>query len=114
MPIVCKAGEVMKYPKMPEGFSVLAIDLDGTLSRRVWPATHVGEPIPEGIDCVLHYHELGYEVRILTARPPSHWPRIWGWIQTNGLYAVINDVTNVKTPDMGLIIDDKAERAWWA
>lgn len=114
LPLVRKESEVMEYPEVPPGFSKIAIDLDGTIAEKVWPGTHVGALIPEGLDCILHYADLGVEVVILTARPPSHWPRIWGWVQANGLYNVIYDVTNVKTPDMGIIIDDKAWRANWA
>ena len=106
-------GEEWEWPPMPKGFFVVAFDFDGTLSRNVWPSPSCGEPIEKGVEGVLHYFGLGNQVVIYTARPEAHWKMIWRWVEDNGLSGAIYDITNVKRADVGLLFDDKAERAWW-
>lgn len=101
------------WPEVPKGYDAVAIDLDGTLAAKTWPDPHVGELIPEGRDAVLHYYTAGYQVDVFTARPEGHFPRVWRWLEDNGLRYVIYDVTNHKEPRWGLLIDDHAWRPPW-
>lgn len=109
-----RSHHLTDYPEVPEGFFKVAFDLDGTIAQKVWPEPHIGPVIPDGVDCLLHYVEQGYECIILTARPESHFPRIWEWLRVYGLFNTVYDVTNVKASDVGLFIDDRSWRPPWA
>ena len=100
------------WPEVPEGFYVVAFDLDGTLAKNCWPDPGVGPLIPEIRDGVLHYLAEGCEVIVYTARPEAHWPRIWRWLKDEGLGNAIYDVTNRKRPDVGLTVDDRCFNPW--
>lgn len=101
------------YPEVPKGFDVVAFDLDGTLASKTWPSTDIGYMLPGSMDYILHYHERGYEIRVWTARPASHYPRIWSWLREHGLENVVYDVSDRKSPDVGLFFDDHAVYPPW-
>lgn len=101
-----------EYPDPVPGLPLVWVDLDGVLARPVWPAPHVGPLIPEGRDLLLHYHELGNQVGIWTARPASHHARIWEWLRQHGLTGLVYDVR--RKPEGGLYVDDRAWRPPWA
>lgn len=88
----------MNYPPFNPELPVVSVDLDGVLANSNWPSPEIGAPIQAGIDLVLHYFGEGAEIRILTARPESHWPRVWKWLDMVGLHGVVYDVSNVKVP----------------
>ena len=99
----------MNYPEFAPDNPVVSIDFDGVLAENTWPDPRFGHEIPEGIRLVLHYYNEGCQINILTARPPSHWPRIWKWLDTKGLNGVVYDVSNIKQPAC-MYIDDRAWR----
>jgi len=99
----------MTYPPLDPGLPIVSVDFDGVLAEATWPSPHLGRSIQAGIDLVFHYVNEGAEVHILTARPPSHWPWIWKWLDGVGLHGLIYDVSNVKQPAC-MYIDDRAWR----
>lgn len=102
----------MDAPDVPRGHTRVVFDLDGTLAVDTWPRPTIGAPIEEGIELVVHYADLGYEVVIYTARPASHRERIWRWLEENGLAEAVYDVVTDR-PVAGLYIDDRAWRPPW-
>lgn len=104
---------MIDLPEVPEGHTRVCIDLDGTLAANVWPATHIGNALADGVDALLHYVEQGYEVVVYTARPDSHRERIWSWLRRNGLENAVYDVVTGK-PNAGVYLDDRAWRVPWA
>lgn len=98
------------FPEIDPALPVVAVDFDGVLAEANWPNPGIGHSIQAGIDLVLHYrHVENCEVVIFTARPESHFPRIWKWLDSVGLHGVIYDVTNRK-PTACLYFDDRARR----
>lgn len=95
------------YPSPDPQLPVVAIDFDGVLAKSTWPSPELGDPDEDAIDMACHYFNLGCEILVFTARPPSHWPRIWRWLAVNGLDDVVYDVTNRKEPAC-LYFDDRA------
>ena len=98
----------MTYPPVDPELPVVCVDFDGVLAKSTWPSPTIGRSIQEGLDLVIHYHGEGAEVRILTARPESHWPHIWEWLDWVGLHGTVYDVSNVKVPACHYFDD----RAW--
>jgi len=88
-------------------------DLDGTLAVNGWPDhIPIGDPIPESIELLKHYHSQGFVISIFTVRPEDHRAAIWDWLyyyQLNDLiYRVICD-----KPYYGLLIDDRSWNPPW-
>lgn len=97
----------MNYPEPVEGLPIVCMDFDGVLAKDTWPSPFLGEPIPSGIEAVVHYSTGGNEVVIYTARPESHKARIWAWLDDVGLAGAVYDVVCGK-PRAGLYVDDRA------
>lgn len=89
------------------GLHRVLIDFDGVLATDTWPSPAVGEPIPKGIDILLHYAGKGYEVSIYTARPKEHLHSIHDFLWDNGLDKLVYEVICCK-PRAWLYIDDRA------
>lgn len=96
---------MFRSPK--RAFNRVAFDLDDTLAYGVWPDPKIGEPIELGKQALLWYHDQGFEVIIFTSRPVSHIPRIWRWLEAQGLAKAVYDVICGK-PHYDLLIDDRA------
>ncbi len=89
----------------------VAIDLDGTIAEYqpgYAKRKHIGEPIKPIMDLAKKLDERGQEVIIFTARvhDKSHVPSIKAWLKKHGLGHL--KITNIKTPDIAMIIDDRA------
>lgn len=97
----------VNYPPHNPELPVVLVDFDGTLATNTWPSPRLGKPDQAAIELVYHYAAKGCEVQVFTARPPSHFPRIWRWLEDNGLYDCIYDVSNVKRQAC-LMFDDRA------
>lgn len=91
----------------------IGVDLDGTLA--VHPHWHIpngpeeiGEPIPEMIERVKGWLAEGREVKIFTARAckEENLPPIKKWCKEH--LGKELDITNIKTPDMMELWDDRA------
>lgn len=85
----------------------ILFDFDDTLAEGTWPSPELGPPIREGVELLVHYASEGYCVKIFTARPASHAPRIWQWLTAHGLLGAVYDVICEKPPAT-LYIDDRA------
>lgn len=99
----------MKYPKHDPHHPVIAVDFDGVLAENTWPSPDLGTPDYDAIRLVTHYERQDCEIVIFTARPESHFPRIWKWLERLGLDYAVYDVTN-KKPQACLYFDDRAVR----
>lgn len=90
--------------------SIIACDLDGTLAA--WDpeqsVDEIGEPVPAMMERVRRWCDAGLTVRIFTARAgdPDQIPLIKDWLDEQGLPDL--EITNVKTPDLKEIWDDRA------
>jgi len=85
----------------------VGIDLDGTLSQGY--QEQIGPPIPQIVAVAKQLLSAGIEVRIFTARASggrlmSDPVRAW----SKAVFGTVLPVTNVKTMECLLIIDDKA------
>jgi hypothetical protein len=96
-------------PSPTDGRLPIVFDLDETLAEGTWPSNHIGAPISEGIELMLHYSEQGYAIVIHTARPVSHEARIWRWLEDLGLSNVVFNVVCGK-PLGCLYVDDRSFR----
>lgn len=87
----------------------IGVDLDGTLANteQIGP-DGIGIPVPLMLARVKAWIEQGIEVRIFTARAvwPAQKPLIQAWCQRH--LGLILPVTNVKTPEMLQLWDDRA------
>ncbi len=87
-----------------------AVDLDGTLAEYTeWKGSnHIGKPIPLMVNKIKGWIAEGIEVIIFTARAddPDNIPPIEEWLNDNGLPNL--DITNIKTPNINRIYDDRA------
>jgi hypothetical protein len=87
-----------------------AVDLDGTLAKYDgWNGFKtIGDPIPLMLNRVKMWIKQGIRVVIFTARAsnPKYIPAIEQWLESNGLPKL--KITNVKTPDITRIYDDRA------
>lgn len=87
----------------------VAFDLDGVLAELVWPdRERIGDPIPDGVEILRHYADLGYTCVLYTARRKEDEPMIWKWIKEHQL--PIESVHAGGKPLAGLYIDDRAWR----
>ena len=91
----------------------IGVDLDGTLAfHKEWTiptgVDDIGEPIPAMVERVKLWLEEGKTVKIFTAR--AHNPAAEGPIKAWCLKHIGTEleVTNIKTPDMIEIWDDRA------
>ena len=100
-------------PTVPPGMDYVVFDLDGTLARSTWPSPEIGDPIPEGIELLLHYVNLGYAVTLYTSRPRSHQGAIEKWLRAYNLHDKVYDIQTEK-PLAGLYVDDRAYRPPWS
>lgn len=87
--------------------ATVVIDFDNTVAESLWPSNEIGKPIEVGVEAIIHYHGLGNEVVIYTARPASHSGSIWRWLTNQGLNSAIHDVVCGK-PRGWIYIDDRA------
>lgn len=90
---------------------VIFVDLDKTLaqfSEFKGPA-YIGPPIPKMMKAVKEEFASGSRIVIFTARAsnPKTIPFIRAWLKKNGLPETLK-ITNVKTPDMTEMWDDRA------
>lgn len=97
------------YPPHDPALPIVLVDFDGVLSTSVWPSPTLGEPDPDALALVGHYHDEGCEVHVFTARPDSHFYRIWCWLEEAGIAGLIYDVTGRKIA-ASLYFDDRAVR----
>lgn len=88
---------------------VVAFDFDGVLAENTWPSPVLGQPNREALRALLHYAEGGCEVHILTARPDSHFDRIWAWLRSQQVDHCVYNVTGRKMA-ASLYFDDRAVR----
>ena len=91
----------------------IGVDLDGTLAfdyEGEFCPDKIGDPVPEMEQKVKEWISNNIRVIIFTARAhdPENIPPIKKWLKRNGFGDL--KVTNVKTPDIKLIYDDKAYR----
>lgn len=98
----------VNYPEHNPMLPVITVDFDGMLAAPTWPSPHLGKADPDALALVRHYYDKGCEVHVLTARPDSHFPRIWRWLQDNGIEDYIYDVTGRK-PVACAYWDDRAQ-----
>lgn len=98
-----------RYPEHMVDLPVVCVDFDGVLATNTWPSPALGQPDADAIRLVQHYAAEGCEVHIFTARPQSHWPRIWAWLRGQQIEHLIYDVSNVKRAAC-LYFDDRAVR----
>jgi len=88
----------------------IGVDLDGTLAHDYgWRgASHIGSPIKRMVDRVRRWHNAGKCVKIFTARAskPECIHPIKAWLKKHRLPDL--EITNVKTPGMVQMWDDRA------
>lgn len=89
----------------------IAVDLDGTIAEYkpgYAQRKYIGEPIEPIFSIIKSLDGRGHTIKIFTARAndPSHIPSIKKWLKKHGLGHI--EVTNKKTPDMELFLDDRA------
>lgn len=88
----------------------IGVDLDGTLCEtETWKGfDHIGKPVPLMLKRVKIWLEMGYRVKIVTARaadPEQAIPPIKAWLKQQGLPDL--EVTNGKDMDMIELWDDR-------
>ena len=88
----------------------IGVDLDGTLAiADPWQGfEHIGKPVPNMLKRVKLWLEMGYTVKIVTARaasPDQAIPPIKAWLEKHGLPDL--EVTNAKDMDMIELWDDR-------
>lgn len=99
----------MIYPDFDPALPVIAFDFDGVLAENTWPSPRLGLPEENAIKALTHYATEGCEIHVLTARPDSHFPRIWRWLECQQIDHLIYDVTSTKMA-ASLYFDDRAVR----
>ena len=100
---------VSRYPEVMPDLPVVAFDFDGVLATNTWPSPTLGSPNRDAILALQHYAEQGCEVHILTARPDSHFSRIWAWLEGQQIGHCVYDVTGRKMA-ASIYFDDRAVR----
>ncbi|MBO93371.1 MAG: hypothetical protein CMI32_00530 [Opitutales bacterium] len=93
-----------------EDLQWIGVDLDGTLCEaQNWQGfDHIGNPVPLMLKRVKIWLEMGYRVKIVTARaaePEKAIPPIKAWLEKHGLPDL--EVTNAKDMDMIELWDDR-------
>ena len=88
----------------------IGVDLDGTLAEAVpWQGfEHIGKPVPNMMKRLKIWIEMGYRVKIVTARAQDREqaiPPIRKWLQKQGLPDL--EITNAKDMDMIELWDDR-------
>lgn len=101
-------GRILLTQPCDKGFYL--VDLDDTLAKYKGPSgnTEIGEPNVDVLGTVHYLHNLGFEIRLFTARAgfPSEVEKIELWLTKHDLDWMI--ITNVKDYGAIAIIDDKA------
>lgn len=101
-------GRILTTEPNTKGFYL--VDLDDTLAKYVGPSgnTEIGPPNIEILGVVHYLRELGFEIRLFTARAgfPSEVDKIEEWLTKHKLEWMA--ITNVKDHGAIAIIDDKA------
>ncbi len=100
---------VMTYPPHDPALARVMVDFDGVLAANTWPSPRLGKLDQNAYWLVRHYYSAGCEVVVFTARPDSHFPRIWEWLAKHGLADAVYDVTGRKMQAC-LYVDDRAVR----
>ena len=99
-----------KFGEESESSQWIGVDLDGTLAEAVpWQGfEHIGKPVPNMMKRLKIWIEMGYRVKIVTARaqdPEKAIPPIRKWLQKQGLPDL--EITNAKDMDMIELWDDR-------
>ena len=99
-----------QFGEEAEAVQWIGVDLDGTLAEsEPWQGfEHIGKPVPNMMKRVKIWIELGYRVKIVTARaqnPDEAIPPIKEWIKKHGLPEL--EITNAKDMDMIELWDDR-------
>jgi hypothetical protein len=102
--------DMNQYGEEAESRQWIGVDLDGTLAEAdSWRGfEHIGKPVPNMVKRVKIWIEMGYRVKIVTARaekPDLAIPPILDWLENNGLPKL--EVTNAKDMDMIELWDDR-------
>ena len=63
----------------------VCFDLDGVLAEDTWPNPAMGKYIRAGLEGVMHYFALGFEIIVYSSRPESQRKLITDWFIQNGL-----------------------------
>lgn len=91
----------------------VCLDFDGTLTQSVpYKPGLATAPPAAGMRAVLEQlHQAGYTLVVLTARPPSE---VHSWLVRNGIYDLIDSVTNTKPPAIAYVDDRsvKVDPTW--
>lgn len=92
----------------------IAVDLDNTLAYtgKGFSPGEIGPPIPKMLNKVKNFLKSGHKVVIFTARAtnPENIPIVQDWCLKH--FGIILPVTNVKTPEIDVIIDDKSQNPY--
>ena len=99
-----------KFGEEAEQKQWIGVDLDGTLAfAEPWRGfEHIGKPVPNMLKRVKVWLEMGYVVKIVTARaaePELAVPPIKAWLQKHDLPDL--EITNAKDMDMIELWDDR-------
>ena len=102
--------DMNQYGEEAESRQWIGVDLDGTLAEaEAWKGfEHIGKPVPNMVKRLKIWLELGYRVKIVTARaqnPDLAIPPILEWLEKHGLPQL--EVTNAKDMDMIELWDDR-------
>lgn len=65
------------------GLKWLAVDLDGTLAKPIWPDPGVGKPITSAVKKIREAVKAGWKIIINTSRPWDHYEMIEKWLIKN-------------------------------
>ena len=99
-----------KFGEDAESSQWIGVDLDGTLAvAEPWQGfEHIGKPVPNMMKRLKIWLEMGYRVKIVTARaqnPEMAIPPIKKWLIKHGLPEL--EITNAKDMDMIELWDDR-------
>jgi hypothetical protein len=102
--------DMNQFGEESESKQWIGVDLDGTLAEaESWKGfEHIGKPVPKMVKRVRIWLEMGYRVKIVTARaqnPELAIPPIHEWLKKHELPEL--EVTNAKDMDMIELWDDR-------
>jgi hypothetical protein len=102
--------DMNQFGEEQESRQWIGVDLDGTLANAdPWKGfEHIGKPVPTMLKRVKVWLELGYNVKIVTARaqePELAIPPIQKWLKKHDLPEL--EITNAKDMDMIELWDDR-------
>jgi hypothetical protein len=102
--------DMNQFGEEAESRQWIGVDLDGTLAEaEAWKGFgHIGKPVPNMVKRVRIWLEMGYRVKIVTARaqnPDLAIPPILAWLKEHDLPEL--EVTNAKDMDMIELWDDR-------